>query len=97
MDKGQIILVIDYLQRIKAEETSIGKIASLSDIQSSNWEENRDFVECVMKTLNSSKFISNNELTAVTGLLAGGKNGQLKNADGSIKYTHILSTRELFS
>ncbi len=49
-----------------------------------------------MKRLYSSKFISKSELTAVTGLLAGGKNGKLINQDGSIKYTRALSNIELF-
>ena len=92
VDKGQVILIIDYVQRKKAEELNGSKITKLSNIQSSNWEENRVFVECIMKKLYAYKFISDNEFIAVTG----GKNGKLKNRDGSIKYTHILSTRELF-
>ena len=96
VDKGRVILIIDYAQRKKAEELNGSNIIKLSNIQSSNWEENRIFVECIMKKLNAYKFIFNKGFTAVTGLLAGGKNDKLKNRDGSITYTHILSTRELF-
>ena len=96
VDKGQIILVIDYIQRKKAEEINISKIAKISDIQNSNWKENREFVETIMKRLYSSKFISKSELTAVTGLLAGGKDGKLTHVDGSMKYTRMLSNIESF-
>jgi len=96
VDKGQVILVIDYLQRKKAEEINIGKIANLSDIQSPNWKDNKGFVETIMKELYSKKFISKSELTAVTGLLAGGKDGSYRNDDGSIKYTRVISNSELF-
>ena len=42
-------------------------------------------------------FINKNEVTAITGLLPGGKNGKLKNNDGSLKYTHIQANTELFA
>ena len=45
VDKGNLILVIDYEQRKKIEEKNIDKISKLCDIQQSNWAENRAFVE----------------------------------------------------
>ena len=38
-----------------------------------------------------------NELTAVTGLLAGGANGKLRNGDGSLKFTRVIANAELFA
>ena len=35
VDKGQIILIIDYAQRLKTEEINITKISSLCDVQAS--------------------------------------------------------------
>ena len=97
VDKGQMILIIDYEQRLKTEELNITKISSLCSIQTSNWLENKEFAEKIMKDLFSKKFIDKNELTAVTGLLAGGVNGKLKNVDGSLKFTRIIANAELFS
>ena len=97
VDKGQLILIIDYDQRKLIEEKSISDIASLCLTQNSNWEDNRTFVEDKFKLLHRLNFITKSELTAVTGLLAGGKYGKLKEANGSPKYTHVLSSRELFS
>ena len=97
VDKGQLILVIDYSQRIRTEELNISKIAILSEPQCSNWEENKDFVEIKLKQLHSEKFISKEELVAVTGLLAGGANGKLKNKDKSTKFTRALTNSELFA
>ena len=50
-----------------------------------------------MRKLFVSKFITGSELTGVTGLLAGGVSGTLKNRDGSIKYTKAIDSNELFS
>ena len=97
VDKGQAILVIDYSERKKAEELSVSKIATLCQNQSSNWRENKEFVESSMKSFFQTKFISKEELAAVTGLLAGGKCGKLKNKDGSIKFTRAIDSNELFS
>ena len=97
VDKGQTILIIDYDQRISAEKENITKIATVCPVQKSNWEENKLFVENCMKKLYRETFISRDELAAVTGLLAGGSNGKLKNKDGSIKFSHILSQKELFA
>ena len=97
VDKGQMILVIDYSQREKAESLHINDIASLSVDQSSNWEENKLFVESKLKELFKFKFISSEELTSVTGLLAGGRFGKLKNANGSLKFTRAIDHNELFA
>ena len=97
VDKGQIILIIDYAQRLKTEEINITKISSLCDIQASNWLENKEHSENVMKELFNEKFIDKNELTAVTGLLAGGVNGELRNEDGSLKFTRVNANAELFA
>ena len=97
VDKGQLILVIDFDQRKLAEEMNISQIATKCTLQQSNWEENMLFVECKMKELFLEEFISSDELTAVTGLLAGGKSGKLRNIDGSIKYTHVIEHKELFA
>ena len=50
----------------------------------------------MLKQLYSEKFLSKEELAAVTGLLAGGANGKLKNRDKSTKFTRTLNTTELF-
>ena len=97
VDKGQLILVIDYSQRKKIEEKNILDIASLCENQASNWEENKDYVEEAMKTLYKLNFIPRDVLASVTGLLAGGKSGKLKNKNGSLKFTNILSSKELFA
>ena len=62
-----------------------------------NWEENKLFVEDSMKNLYCKQFVSRDELAAVTGLLAGGRHGKLKNKDGSCKLTHIVSQKEIFA
>ena len=74
VDKGQLILVIDYSQRKMIEEKNISDIAKRCTIQESNWEENREFIDTHMKCLFTDGFISKEELTAVTGILAGGGN-----------------------
>ena len=75
VDKSQIILIIDYEQRLKTEELNISTISSLCETQTSNWQENIEFSNKLMKGLWNANFISDSELTAVTGLLAGGRNG----------------------
>ena len=70
VDKGQMILVIDYTERKKIEEMNISKIASVCVNQSSNWQENRRFVEEKVKALFNLEFVSKEELAAVTGVLA---------------------------
>ena len=97
VDKGKTILIIDYAQRLKAEEINITKIASLCDVQASNWSENREYAENAMKELFYAKFAEKNELTAVTGLLAGGTNGELRNEDGSHKFSRVVVSAELFA
>ena len=97
VDKGQMILVIDYTERVKAESLSINEIAEEVPNQLPNWKENREFVETLMKRLYSAKFISRNELTVVTGLLPGGVCGTLLNPDGSLKFTRIKENNELFA
>ena len=97
VDKGQLILIIDYSQRRKIEESNINQIAELCLSQESNWQENRKFVEEHMKKLYHMKFISRDELIAVTGLLPGGANGQLKTKTGGTKFTHATDSNELFS
>lgn len=97
VDKGQMVMVIDYSQRVKTESLHINEIASFSQEQSSNWKENKNEVEAKLKELHNLKFISDNELTAVTGLLVGGVSGKLKNRDGSVKFTRVKESNELFS
>ena len=97
VDKGQTILIIDYQQRLLTEGENISKIAELCSTQSSNWKDNKDFTEEKMKALYCSGFVSKNELTAVTGLIAGGMSGKKKNKNGSIKFTQVISQRELFA
>ena len=97
VDKGQLILVIDYSQRKLIEEKNILDIASLCENQTSNWEENKNYVENAMKTLFNKNFVPKEILACVTGLLAGGKSGKLKNKNGSMKFTNILSSKELFA
>ena len=43
-----------------------------------------------MKELYVSHLASKNELTAVTGLIAGGTTGRLTNRDGSVKYIGLF-------
>ena len=95
VDKGQMIMVIDYDQRIKAETLRIEEIASPTEDQQPNWKENKEFVEVKMRELYRVGFISNRELTAVTGLLPGGVCGTLINNDGSMKFTRIKENNEL--
>ena len=90
-------LIIDYEERIAAERENINKIASICPVQKSNWKENRSFIEDSLKTLYCKQFISKHELVAVTGLIAGGSSGKLKNKNGSTKFTHLLSQKELFA
>jgi hypothetical protein len=97
VDKGQTILIIDYTERKKIEEMNISKIASICADQSSNWQENRRFVEEKMKALFNLKFVSREELAAVTGVLAGGANGKLTTETGETKFTRALDSNELFS
>ena len=97
VDKGQKILIIDYEQRTKAEESSIASIAEICENQTSNWNENKIFIEEKMRKLFVSKFITSSELTGVTGLLAGGVCGKLRHDDGSIKYTKAIDSNELFA
>ena len=97
VDKGQLILIIDYSQRRKIEESNINQIAGRCSIQESNWQGNRKFVDEQMKKLYHMKFISRDELIGVTGLLPGGANGQLKTKTGGIKFTHATDSNELFS
>ncbi len=97
VDKGQLILVIDYEQRLKIEESNILKIAEKCKVQKSNWSENRSFMENEMKKLDFSKFIMREELVAVTGLLPGGIDGKLKTATGGVRFTHATDSNELFA
>ena len=97
VDKGQKILVIDYQQRKKAEELNINVISIICEDQSSNWSDNRSFIENKLRLLNDQKFITNSELTAVTGLIVGGVSGTLKNRDGTVKYTRATDSNELFA
>ena len=97
VDKGQMIMVIDYDQRVKAETLRIEEIATPAANQQLNWKENKEFIELKMKELYKNGFISNRELTAVTGILPGGASGELKNSDGSMKYTRIKENNELFA
>ena len=97
VDKGQMLLIIDYAQRLATEELNITKVSSLCDLQASNWLENKEYSENIMKELFSEKFIEKCELTAVTGLLAGGITGKLKHGDGSLKFTRVIANAELFT
>ena len=97
VDKGQVILVVDYTERIKVEASSINEIAEEVPDQRPNWKENREFVETMMKRLFAANFIDGKELTSVTGLLAGGVSGDLLNPDGSLKFTRIKENNELFA
>ena len=97
VDKGQMIMVIDYEQRVKAETLRIEEIATPTEDQRPNWKENKEFVEGKMKELYRIGFITGQELTAVTGLLPGGACGTLTNNDGSMKYTRIKENNELFA
>ena len=96
VDKGQLILVVEYAQRKLVEEQSINSIATLCDVQQSNWQMNKDYAEDKLKELFHLGFITSDELAAITGLLAGGKTAKLKNKNGSIKFTQALSNKELF-
>ena len=76
---------------------NISAISSLCENQTSNWQDNIEFSDKIMKGLWNSKFINDCELTAVTGLLTGGRNGKLKNKDGSVKFTCVINNNELFT
>ena len=97
VDKGQVILIIDYAQRILAEAENISKIARLCPNQESNWKENKDYAEEKMIALYSKGFVSKRELTAVCGLIAGGMDGKKRKKDGSLKYTQVISQKELYA
>ena len=58
VDKGHLILIIDYSQRKLIEENNISKIAMLCDDQKSNWEDNRDYIENKLKLLLRLNFIT---------------------------------------
>ena len=59
VDKGDLILIIDFEQRKIIEEMNITKIAELCPNQSSNWEENRRFVDHKMTELYELDFVIN--------------------------------------
>ena len=82
---------------MKIEESNILKIAEKREVQKSNWNENRTFVEKEMKKLYFLKFVSRDELAAVTGLLAGGIDGKLNTETGGVKFTHATDSNELFA
>ena len=96
-DKGDTIFVIDYTERQKIEQMNIANISKLCEIQSSNWKENREFIDNKMKQLFELKFITRKELCAVTGQLAGGSNGNLRRKDHRLKYTRATDMNELFT
>ena len=75
---------------------NISAISSLCENHTSNWQEDIEFSDKLMKGLWKSKVVSDRELTAVTGLLAGGRNGKLKNKDGSVKFSRVINNSELF-
>ena len=89
-------LIIDFSERKKIEEINISKIAKICTKQSSNWEQNREFIDAKMIELYELDFISRNELTAVTGILPGGTKGNLKNKDGTRKDTRAIDSNECF-
>ena len=98
VDKGDVILVINYEERIKLEEVNILKIAKLCTKQESNWIENRKFVEEKMTFLYDVSFVKRHELIAVTGMLPGGVSGDLINMkDGSRKDAHAVDYNEFFA
>ena len=77
VDKGNLILIIDFQERLKIEEKNITKIAKLCDVQLSNAEANREYIDHQMTKLYDDKFIERNELISVTGILPGGVSGKL--------------------
>ena len=97
VDKGDMIVIIDFEQRKIIEQKNIDKIAELCTVQKSNWSENKSFVENYFKKLFEAKFIDRKEVISVTGLLPGGVTGDLKNNDGTIKYTRTVDTNEYFA
>ena len=96
VDKGNLILIINFEERRKLEEMNITKIAKLCESQSSNWEENRKYIDEKMTRLFELDFINRSELTAVTGILPGGANGKLKKNDGTRKDTRAIDSNEYF-
>ena len=97
VDKANTILVINFEERRKIEEINISKIAKLCNNQSSNWQDNRKFIEDKMRKLYKEKSIDRKELTAVTGILPGGVNGKLKKKDGTRKDTHAIDINKYFA
>ena len=51
VDKGNLILITDFAERRKIEELNITKIAKLCEEQSSNWLDNRKFIDEKMNRL----------------------------------------------
>ena len=96
VDKGNLILIINFEERVKLERMNISKIAQRCDDQSSNWQENRTFVDQKMTRLFELEFLDRNELVAVTRVLPGGVNGNLKKRDGSRKDTRAIDSNEFF-
>ena len=98
VDKGQMIVVIDFEQRKLIEQENIELISERCRVQKSNWEANRKYVDEKMKDLFNQQFIDKKELAAVTGILAGGVNGELK-APGTnnIIFTRAIDSNELFA
>ena len=97
VDKGNLILIIDFAERRKIEELNITKIAKLCEEQSSNWLDNRKFIDEKMTQLYEIDFIHRNELITVTGILPGGVSGKLKKGDGTRKDTRVIDTNEYFA
>ena len=50
-----------------------------------------------MKKLYFHKFVTREELVAVTGVLPGGANGKLKTNSGGIRFTHATDMNKLFA
>ena len=98
VDKGPLIVVIDYEQRTLIEQDNIELISEQCAVQKSNWEENRIYVDEKMKTLYKLKFVERKELATVTGILAGGVSGELKvKGSDELKFTRAIDSNELFA
>ena len=97
VDKGDMIVIIHFEQQKIVEQKYIDKIAELCAVQKYNWLENKSFVENYFKQLFEAMFIDRKEIISVTGLLPGGVTWDLKNNDGTIKYTRTIDTNECFT
>ena len=103
-DKGGKTVLVDYSTRTSIEKRELLKVVeksadgipveyeykSVEKIQTSE-------IKSRMLELHKLDFATRNEVSAVSGVLVGGKDGTLRNKEGDLKTTYIISNREYYT